>query len=183
MQWDLTQCKKNMHGDQWICTQCQEEETVPAIREKAKIFGRYVDDILRSAQSDSIDSILDMVKTLHHNLEFFIERLRDNGIHFLDMFVKCQDACVSTSWYQKPTNTGLILSFKALAPIGFKRNMIQGCIHCIYNATSTWNNFHTGIQKAKKIWEANQYPLQFYEPIVRETINKLLGPKICKWPV
>ena len=27
---------KNMHGDQWICTQCQEEETVPAMREKAK---------------------------------------------------------------------------------------------------------------------------------------------------
>ena len=26
---------KNMHGDQWICTQCQEEEKVPAIREKA----------------------------------------------------------------------------------------------------------------------------------------------------
>ena len=41
-----------MYGDQWICTQCQEEETVPAIREKAKIFGRYVHDILRSAQSD-----------------------------------------------------------------------------------------------------------------------------------
>ena len=27
---------KNMHGDQWICTQCQDEETVPAIREKQK---------------------------------------------------------------------------------------------------------------------------------------------------
>ena len=61
-----------MHGDQWICPQCQEEETVPAIREKAKIFGRYVDDILRSAQRDSIDNILDRVNTLRHNLEFTI---------------------------------------------------------------------------------------------------------------
>ena len=157
-----------MHGDQWICTQCQEEK-VAAIREKAKIFGRYVDDILRSAQSDSIDSILDRVNTLHHNLEFTIERLRDNGILFLDMFVKCQDACVSTSCNQRPTDTGLILTFRALTPIGYKRNMIQGCINRIYNATSTWNNFHTEIQKAKKIWEANQYPPQFYEPIFRET--------------
>ena len=136
-----------------------------------KIFGRYVDDILRSAQSESIDSILDRVNTLHHNLEFTIERLRYNGIPFLDMFVKCQDACVSTSWYQKPTDTGLIIYFRALAPIGYKHNIIQGCIHRIYNATSTWNNFHNGIQKAKKIWEANQYPPQFYEPIVRETID------------
>ena len=56
--------------------------------------------------------------------------------------------------------------------------MIQGCIHRIYIATSTWNNFHTEIQKAKKIWEANQYPPQLYEPIFRETIDKLLGPKI-----
>ena len=94
------------------------------------------------------------------------------------MFVKCQDACVSTSWYQEPTDTGLILSFRALAPIGYKLNMIQGCIHRIYNAISTWNKFHSDIQKAKKIWEANQYPPLFYEPIVRETIDKLLGPKI-----
>ena len=29
---------KNMYSDQWTCSQCQEEETVPAIREKAKIL-------------------------------------------------------------------------------------------------------------------------------------------------
>ena len=34
---------KNMYGDQWICTQCQEEETVPAIREKAKNCRRYLE--------------------------------------------------------------------------------------------------------------------------------------------
>ena len=54
--------------------------------------------------------------------------------------------------------------------------MSQGCIHPIFNARSTWNNFHTGIQKAKKIWEANQYPPQFYENIVGETFDKLLCP-------
>ena len=132
----LNAIKNMLGGDQWICPQCQEEETGQAKREKAKIFGRYVDDILRSVQTDSIGSILDRVNTLHHNLENTIERLRDNGIPCLDMLVKCQDACVSTSWYQKPTDTGLILSFRALAPIGYKRNMIQSCIHRIFNAAS-----------------------------------------------
>ena len=85
---------------------------------------------------------------------------------------------MSTNWYQKPTDTGLIFSFRALVPNGYKRDMIQGCIHLINNATSTWSNFRTCIQKAKKIWEANQFSPQFYEPIVSETIDKLLGPKI-----
>ena len=106
---------------------CQEEETVPAIRETAKIFGRYEDDILRSAQSDSSDSILDRVKTLHHNLEFYYRKLERQRYPFFGHVrkmpgCKCEYALVSetrrywtdpflqspcTNWLQPQHDSGL----------------------------------------------------------------------------
>ena len=59
---------KGMDDNYWICG-CGAVSSRP----KAKIFGRYVDDILRSVKVAEIDRLLSYVNTLHPNLEFTIE--------------------------------------------------------------------------------------------------------------
>ena len=84
-------------------------------------------------------------------MEFTVERLDNGSNPFLDMLVALQEGIVSTAWYQKPTDTGLILLFRSLAPTIFKKNIIQGTVHRIFNATSNWQNFDDVLCRAQMI--------------------------------
>ena len=91
---------------------------------KAKIFGRYVDDILRSVKVAEIDRLLSYVNTLHPNLEFTIKLQLNGTLPFLDMLIRQSGRTISTEWYSKPTDTGLTLGFHACAPQKYKRNIV-----------------------------------------------------------
>ena len=93
------------------------------------------------------------------------------------MEVRLLNGKIDTSWYQKPTDTGLSLQFRALAPVKYKKKIIEGTIYRIFNATSTWGNFTEGIKRAAETWEKDQYPPQFYQPILRQTLDKILNGK------
>ena len=73
---------KAMERSNWHCG-CAQKETP-----RTKLFGRYMDDILRSAKSNDIDKILERVNKLHPNLEFTIESQQSGCLPFLDMMVK-----------------------------------------------------------------------------------------------
>ena len=83
------------------------------------------------------------------------------------------DDTVETEWYRKKTDTGMILNFDAIAPIKYKRNLVQGFVFTIFNACSNWKNFDTGIIEAKSILIANQYPSEFFDPIIEKTIANI----------
>ena len=88
-----------------------------------------------------------------------------------------RNACkLSSTWYCKPTDTGLIMNFHALAPLRYKKSVVCGFVHRIYRACSTWENFHTSLEKAIKILRDNQYPSNFYDPLIRSAIHKLYAP-------
>ena len=77
---------------------------------------------------------------------------------FLDMVIIRSNSRLSSKWYTKPTDTGLTMNFHAR----FQLN------------TSTWENFHHSIEKAKTILQNNQYPQRFYEPIISRTLSKII---------
>ena len=141
---------------------------------EAKLCVRYVDDILRTAKTSEVDSILLKVNQLHPKLEFTIERESENKIAFLDLALEHTGNQVTSSWYKKPTDTGLCLNYRSCAPKKYKRNLVEGTIHRINHTTSTWSAFDKGIKKWKEEMERNQYPPSFYEDIVKETITKII---------
>jgi hypothetical protein len=105
----------------------------------------------------------------------FTWREVEGAIPFLDMkVIRTQDRLTST-WYNKPTDTGLIMNYHALAPKRYKRSVVSGFVHRIYRACSTWQHFHDSLEKAKRILERNQYPPNFYEPIIKETLDTIMG--------
>ena len=146
------------------------------IRDDAKLFDRYMDDILRSIQQSHIQEKHEQINRIHKNLKFTVEEEQDCKLSYLDMLMIRQGIRVSSTWYCKPTDTGLIMNFHALAPKRYKRSVVSGFVYRIYRTCSTWEYFHQSLQKAKEILEKNQYPPSFYDSIIEETITKILDP-------
>ena len=146
------------------------------IKDDAKLFERYMDDIIRTIKVEDIDDKLNEINNLHPNLKFTIEYEKDGKIPFLDMLLIHKENRIESTWYCKPTDTGLVMNFQALAPKRYKRGVVSGFIHRIHRACSTWENFHTSMIKAKEILEKNQYPPPFYEDVIAKTLEKIVAP-------
>ena len=82
---------------------------------------------------------------------------------------------LSSTWYNKPTDTGLIMNYHALAPKRYKHSVVSGFVHRIYRPCSSWQLFHESLKKAKCNLERNQYPPTFYEPIIKQTLDSLVA--------
>ena len=109
-------------------------------------------------------------------MKFAIEKPVDGAIPFLDMKVINDNGHLSSTWYSKPTDTGLIMNFHSLAPRRYKHSVVSGFVHRIHRACSTWHHFHDSLAKAKHILEINQYPTFFYEPIMYRTLENIINP-------
>ena len=144
----------------------------PRIRDDAKLYSRYMDDIIRTIHKNNIDRKLEEINSFHPSLKFTIEMEKDCEIPFLDMKVIRQNQKLSSTWYQKPTDTGLVMNFHSLAPLRYKRTVVSGFVHRIFRSCSSWQNFHESLCKAKKILENNQYPSSFYEPLITKALEK-----------
>ena len=148
------------------------------IKDDAKIFKRYMDDILRTIKAELIEAKLQAINDLHPNLKFTIEVEEEGRLPFLDMRILHVDNHLHSTWYTKPTDTSLIMNFHGLAPKRYKRSVVEGFVHRVYRTCSHWKYFNDSLNKAKDILERNQYPPQFYEPIINSTIEKLVAPVV-----
>ena len=128
------------------------------IKGDADVYTRYMDEILRDISSDDIDDKLVEINNLHPSLKFTIEREVDSSIPFLDMRITRSGDTLQSTWYTKPTDTGLTMNYHALAPTRYKKSVVIGFIHQIFYACSSWKTFHESLVKAKSILQRDQYP-------------------------
>ena len=143
--------------------------------EGCKIFSRYMDDIIRNIKRHQIEEKLRQINSLHPNLKFTCEREVEGKLPFLDMMIINTKGILSSTWYNKPTDTGLIMNFHALAPKKYKWSVVSGFVYRIYRACSNWQLFNTSLEKAKRVLEKNQYPPDFYEPIIKKALQDIVG--------
>ena len=147
-----------------------------AIKGEAELFSRYMDDILRDINKNDIDKTLDDINSLHPSLRFTIEKENNRSLPFLDMIITRENGRLTSTWYTKPTDTGLTMNFLSLAPERYKRSVVTGMIYRIVRACSTWKAIHESLEKAKKVLERNQYPSAFYDPLIKRTLQKIIEP-------
>ena len=138
------------------------------------LYARYMDDIIRNIKQIDIEEKLATINNLHPSLKFTIEREENGSIPFLDMKIIRNNGQLSSTWYNKPTDTGLIMNCYALAPKKYKRSVVSGFVYRIYRACSSWQLFHESMEKAKQVLERNQYPPNFYNPIIKDSLNTIL---------
>ena len=144
------------------------------IMDNAKLKARYMDDIIRSIKASEIEQKLRDINELHPSLKFTMEREVDGLLPFLDMLIQRDNNKLNSTWYTKPTDTGLVMNYHALAPKRYKRSVVSGLVYRLHRACSTWKNFHSSMEKAKFVLEKNQYPPQFYEPLIEQTLSKIV---------
>ena len=90
------------------------------------------------------------------------------------------DGRLSSTWCNKPTDTGLIMNYHALAPERYKRSVVSGIVYLIYRACSSWQHFPQSLEKAKRVLEHNQYLPNFYDPIIKDSLNNILQEPKCQ---
>ena len=135
----------------------------PVIKEGSDVYERFMDDIFQDIHKDKKEDKLQQNNSLHPNLSFTSEYQNpiDKSLVYLDMRMFNNDGHISSTWYTKPTDTGLVMNFYALAPKKYKKSVVSGFVHRIYRACSSWSYFHQSLEKAKKILRENQYPEKF----------------------
>ena len=144
-----------------------------AIQGSSSLYSRYMDDVFKKEKSVKVEDKLDEINTLHPSLTFTCEREKEGKLSHLDMEVIRKNKSLESTWYRKPTDTGLILNYHSLAPKRYKRSIVSGFVHRIHRSCSNIQLFEESLEKAKKTLEMNQYPPQFYEPIISETLEKI----------
>ena len=147
------------------------------IKGEAKLYFRYMDDIFRDIVKSQSDQKLDEINALHDSLTFTREREKNGSLSMLDMSINNKQGQLSSTWYYKPSDTGLILNYHALAPKRYKRAVVAGFVHRIYRACSNWQFFHESLDRAKAILIKNQYPPSFFEKIIHDTLTNILKPE------
>ena len=145
----------------------------PIIKDSAKLFERYMDDIIREIKAAEVQAKLAEINQFHPKLKFTIEMEENGKIPFLDMEINHVGNRLSSTWYVKPTDTGLIMNYHAVVPKRYKKSVVQSFVHRIHRCCSSWENVTSSLQRAKEVLEKNQYPAQFFEPIIGETLNNI----------
>ena len=111
-------------------------------------------------------------------MKFTLEVKAEGEIPFLDLCINHVNDKLSSTWYCKPTDTGLIMNYHALARKCYKRSVIESFVHRVYGTCSSLENFHDSVEKVKMILQRNQYHQDFYDPVTSNTIEKPVSPKV-----
>ena len=101
------------------------------IPDHSKMYARYMDDIFAVFENDNDNACMSFLAVLnnqHENISFTIEKSKST-LQFLDVAVQINDKGVDTWVWQKPTNTGLFLNFKAVCPLNWKSSLILCTLH------------------------------------------------------
>ena len=93
---------------------------------KPNIYVRYVDDIFAVFGSISDrNAFFTHLNNHHPSLKFYFEEAQEKLLPFLDGNARIDSGNLSTTVYRKITHTGVLLNFKAMAPMKWKIGLIH----------------------------------------------------------
>ena len=143
-----------------------------------KLLFRYVDDIVRTVKGEP-GCLLDAANSLHPNLQFTLEKINSEGnLPFLDLNKNVsQGRRVTCSRYQKPTDTGIILTYRSCARTQYKRSVIQGTVHRVLRSTPSWEQFDKAMETNRAQWLTNQYPENWSAKVASDALGKIIEGK------
>ena len=125
-----------------ICSYFAEKGAIEDTEELKFFLKRYVDDIVYTVKRNPVD-YLEFANSLHKNLQFTLDTPNGSGdLTFINLNIKViNDRKLSCHWYQKQTDTGIILNFSSFAPFQHKKKVIQGTVHKTFKTSSDWQSF------------------------------------------
>ena len=107
------------------------------------LYRRYVDDCFFLFKSfDHVSLFLSYLNHQHSSISFTSELEKDGKLPFFDIEISRSNGKFSTSFYCKPTFTGLFTHFHSFIPRAYKCDLVSCLLHRIFNFCSNYDNFH-----------------------------------------
>ena len=105
-------------------------------------------------------------------MQFTHEIEAEGKLSFLDVLLIRNNNCITTDWYQKPTNSNRILNYNSFHPLRLKCNIIYNLIDRAILLSN--NSFHDkNISLVKNILYANDYPTPFVNKCIQSRLRKI----------
>ena len=136
--------------------------------QRPKLYLRYIDDVFSIFdKSQDYVPFLNFINSLHRNLEFTVE-VATNSLPFLDVNVVLGSQGVELTVYRKPTNTDVVLNFRAVAPPLWKAGLILCMLHRARKVCSSMLSFDREVDTLRSIFGKNGYPADFFNRVVQK---------------
>ena len=87
---------------------------------------------------------------------------------------------ITCHWYQKPTDTGIILYFCSCALLQHKINVTQGTVHSVSIARYNWLVFDQALEKKKICRTKNQFLEVWSSKLVNQTSEEIIRGAKCQ---
>lgn len=83
---------------------------------------------------------MEEINNLHSALKFTIEQEVNGSIPLFDIKIMHNKDGLSSTWYNEPTETGLIMNYLALASKLYKHSVVSGFVNHIHRACSIFKS-------------------------------------------
>ena len=116
------------------------------------MYGRYVDDIISSFNTESnADKFYEILNKHHTNIKFTFVKQQNNQISFLDILIKkTMVKNFSATIFYKTTAIGLFTNYLRFTPLSYKIGLVKTLIHRAFKTCSSWCLFHDEVNDIKK---------------------------------
>ena len=154
----------------------------PSIKQP-KFYRRYVDDIFAVFHSEEDrDIFFKHLNMAHKNLSFTMENVNTSSqsLPFLDVEIRIANNEFETKVYRKPTNTGVLLNYEAMAPKKWKRSLIRCFLSRAQRNSSSREFLKEEISNIRKIFRANAYPMHFIDEVIEDFFQNVDTNNNCE---
>jgi hypothetical protein len=138
---------------------------------KPKIYCRYVDDCF--VVMDSVDELHALKEYFENNsvLRFTYETEIKRKLPFLDVLLHRTVSGIETSVYKKSTNTEECLNYNSVCPEKYKQAVIKTFLHRAYTICSTWDHFHSEVERIRQLLVNNNFPIKIVDAIIEKFLT------------
>ncbi|XP_025262217.1 uncharacterized protein LOC112637212 [Camponotus floridanus] len=160
-----------------IVLQDLEEKALNTLRFTPRFYFRYVDDILMTVPTDSIDSTLSIFNSFHDRLQFTCELEVDRKINFLDVTIIVNNNVLIFDWFHKSTFSGRYLNYFSQHPLCQKKGTIIGLVDRVSSLSHP--TFHyKNLDLVVRILLDNGYPLSLVFQVMNQRLRFLINGRV-----
>ena len=140
---------------------------------KILMYKRYVDDIFcMFGNVKDTENFFEFLNCQHKSIKFTLEKESNKFLLFLDILIKNEGNCFSTSVYRKEISIGLFTQFDSFTPISYKVDLVRCRIYRAFKISSSYIIFHNELKKVKILLQKNMCPKSVIDNQIKTFLDK-----------